>query len=290
MSPSIARIEAAPVHPDAYPVTRVSTEFFLRGVDLLTEAQGDVVDGLIIMTLVCDEMSAPPRKAVGVRPLSRRLGMPYATIRRHVERLTQSGQCAAAKGRGLVVPSAVLRSRRVTTFLRKIYVNAVRLLADLTRIEGASFASASRHPVRSGRLSREQTAIAVAATGLLLSGLRAMRAFWGDLMNGLVFTAIWTANVKHVTNSATAGTRAVLPDSQRQPVSVLAISRSLRLPYETVRRHADALLQAGVCVRIGRDGLRVPAGAIRSVSAGTAITHRLIVDFLAELRQASVKV
>ena len=63
-----------------------------------------------------------------------------------------------------------------------------------------------------------------------------MRRFWGgDLMKRLVYTAIWTANVKHITNSAPAAMRAVLPDSQRQPVGVLAISRSLRLPYETIR-------------------------------------------------------
>lgn len=278
------------VHPDAYPVTRVSTEFHLRGFDLLTGAQGDVVDGLIVMTLVRDQMSEPPRKAASVRALSRRLDMPYATIRRRVEKLVHDGQCIVDRG-GLVVPSSVLRGRRIMTFLRKIYVNAVRLLADLTRIEVASFAATSRRPVRSGRLTREQTTIAVAATGLLLAGIRAMRAFWGgDLMKGLVYTAIWTANVKHVTNSAPAAMRTVLPDSQRQPVSVLAISRSLRLPYETIRRHADALLQAGICVRVGRHGLRVPAHFIQGIPAGIVIGHRLVMDFLTDLRQADVNV
>lgn len=290
MNQPSTQVEPSQVHPDAYPVARVSTEFHLRGFDLLTEAQEDVVDGLIVMTLVREQMSAPRRKAVGVRALSRRLDMPYATIRRHVEKLVLSGQCVA-EGGGLVVPPAVLRSRRVTTFLRKIYVNAVRLLTDLTRIEVASFAARSRRPVRSGRLSREQTDIAVAASGLLLAGIRAMRAFWGgDLMKGLVYTAIWTANVKHVTNTAPAGIRAVLPDSQRKPVSVLAISRSLRLPYETIRRHADALLQAGICVRVGRHGLLVPTRFIRGISAGIVIGHRLVMDFLAELRRVGVKV
>jgi hypothetical protein len=289
MNQSIAQNEPSPVHPDAYPVARVSTEFHLRGVDLLTEAQEDVVDGLIIMTLVRDQMSAPRRKAVGIRALSRRLDMPYTTIRRHVERLVQNGWCVA-KGGSIVVPPAVLRGRRVATFLRKIYVNAVRLLADLTRIDVASFASTSRRPVKSGRLSREQTAIAVAATGLLLAGIRAMRSFWGgDLMKGLVFTAIWTANVKHVTNGA-AAVRAALPDSQRVPVSVLAISRSLRLPYETIRRHADALLQAGICERVGRHGLRVPSKFMQGVPDGIVLGYNLALDFLAELRRAGVKV
>jgi predicted ArsR family transcriptional regulator len=279
------------VHPDAYRVVRVATEFVLRAFDLLTEAHGDVVDGMIVMTLARDRMSVPRRKAAGVRALARRLDMPYATVRRHVEKLMRSGQCAD-EGGGLGVPPALLRSRRLAAFLRKIYVNAVRLLADLTRIEVAAFASTSRRPVKSGRLSRQQTAVAVAATGLLLAGLRGTRAFWGgDLMKGLVYTAIWTANVKHVTNTAPAGLRAVLPDSDRQPVSVLAISRSLRLPYETVRRHAEALVQAGICVRVGRPGLIVPTRFIEDATApGIATAYRLVMDFLAELRRDGVKV
>jgi DNA-binding transcriptional ArsR family regulator len=289
MNQSSTQVGPPEINPDAYPAVRVSTEFHLRGFDLLTEAQGDAVQGLIVMTLVRDQMGAQRRKPAGVRALSRRLGMPYTTIRRHVEKLTERGQCIAKDG-GLVVPPAVLRGRRVTTFLRKIYVNAVRLLVDLTRVNIAAFAATSRRPVRSGRLSREQTAIAVAATGLLLAGMRATRGYWGgDLVKGLVYTAISAANVKHVTNSAGAAIQGVLPDSERQPVSVLGISRSLRLPYETIRRHAEALLQAGICVRVGRNGLLVPTGFIRAVPAGSQMVYRLVMDFLAELRRVGVK-
>ncbi len=290
MNQASTQVGAPEVYPDAYRVVRVATAFYLRGFDLLTEAQGHMIDGLIVMTLVREQAGSQRRKPIGIRALSRRLDMPYSTIRRHVETLAGNGQCVA-KGGGLIVPPAVLRGRRITTFLRKIYVNAVRLLADLTRIDVAAFASTSRRPVKSGRLSKEQTAVAVAATGLLLTGVRSMRGFWGgDLMRGLVYTAIWTANVKHVTNTALAGIRAVLPDSQRQPVSVLAISRSLRLPYETVRRHADALVQEGICVRVGRHGLLVPTRFIEGITSGIAIAYRLVMDFLADLRRAGVKV
>ena len=290
MNQSSTQIGPGGVHPDAYPVTRVSTEFHLRGIDLLTEAQGDVVDGLIVMTLVRDQIGGQRRRnAAGVRALSRRLGMPYTTVRRHVEKLVRGGKCVAKAG-GLVVPPAVLRGRGVTTFLRKIYINAVRLLVDLTRMRIVDFASASRRPIRAGRLGDEQLAIAVAATGLLLAGLRALRAFWGDLMRGLVYTAIWTANVKHVTNSAPAANRWVLDDTQRVPVSVLAISRSLRLPYETVRRHADDLVKDGICVRAGRRGLMIPTSFINTIASGAVITHRLVMDFLSELRRGGVKI
>ena len=289
MNQSSPRIGPSEVHPDAYRVVRVGTEFVLRGFDFLTEAYSDAVDGLIVLTLVGDQMGAPRRQTASVRALATRLDMPYETVRRRVEKLMQSGECVVTRG-SLGVPPALLCSDRITTFLRKIYVNAVRLLTDLTRIEVAAFAPASRRPVQSGRLSPEQTAIAVAATGLLLTGLRSIRSYWDDdLMKGLVYTAIWTANVKLVTNTAPAGLRAVLPDSDRQPVSVLAISRSLRLPYETIRRHADALLQEGICVRAGSHGLTVPTSFIEATTApGIALAYRLVMDFLAELRRAGV--
>lgn len=289
MRRTITHISASQVHRDAYPVTRVSTEFHLRCVDLLTQVEGDLVEALIVMTLVRDQMKAPRHPAGSVRELSRKLDMPAETVRRHVHALVEGGRCVAQDGR-VFVPADVLRGDHVTTFLRKIYVNAIRLLVDLTRIEVAAFASASRLGVQSGRLTKEQAVIAIAATGLALNGLRTLRAFWGDLMKGLVYTAIWTANVKHVTNTAPAANRYLVPDSQRLPVSVLALSRSLRLPYETVRRHAEGLVREGIAVRAGRKGLLVPNAFIERITAGPVITHQLVMDFLAELRAAGVKV
>jgi hypothetical protein len=114
----------------------------------------------------------------------------------------------------------------------------------------------------------------------------------GDFAKGLVFTAIWTANVKHVTNAPTAGGRGILNDSPRLPVSVLAISGALRLPYETVRRHTDALLREGQCVRVGRRGLVVMASTHRQRRnvAAAETSYRIIMAFLAELREAGVEV
>jgi DNA-binding transcriptional ArsR family regulator len=290
MSQPSAPIDPSQFHRDAIPVTRVSTEFHLRAIDLLTGVQDDIIDSLIFMTLVRAQMIGPRRTAVATRELSRMLGMPAETVRRHILSLARRGQCVVTNS-GVAVPSTVLRGRKVKTFLRKIYVNAVRLLADLTRIEVASFASSSRRAVEAGRLTKEQTTIAIAATGLLLAGLRALRTFWGgDLMRGLVYTAIWTANVKHLTNSTPAAHPISLPDSLRVPVSVSAISRSLRLPYETVRRHAESLVQDGICIRVERRGLFVPLAFIQRIAAGPVITHRLAMDFLAALRNAGVRV
>ena len=111
----------------------------------------------------------------------------------------------------------------------------------------------------------------------------------GDFIKGLVFTTIWTANVKHVTNTAPAVSQTVLPDELRLPVSILAISNSLRLPYETVRRHAQALEKAGICHRVGRQGLVVPAETHRKLASGTVQAHGIVTALFAELRRAGLK-
>ncbi len=272
------------------PVARVSTEYYLRAFDSLTRLQQDIADGAIFLALVHGQLIAPNRKAIGVRELSRKIGMPYETVRRHAQGLVRSGKCVSAGG-GLAVPVPMLKGRLITTFMRSIYVDAVRLLVDLTRIGVVTFPSASRRTPSSGRLTKEQTVIAIAGLGLLLAAMRLMRDFWaGDLMKGLVYTAIWTANVKHVANTSLATSSTVLADNQRQPVSVGVVSRSLRLPYETVRRHADALVREGICVRAGRQGLVVLATTHVQTEAGAVAGYRLVIEFLGELRRAGVTV
>ena len=289
MSQSATQIEPF-VPRDTYPVLRVTMEYFLRGVEVLSQLHDDVVASLVFMTLWHGQMQAPDRAPVRIRELSRKLGMPYETVRRHARTLVQSGQCVEESG-GLAVPAAVMRSPRAAAMLRRNYVNVVRVLRDLTRVGVARFSVGSDRPLRSGRLSKEQTVIGLVGTGLLLTGYRELRKFaGGDLMKGLIFTAIWTANVKHVTNTSAAGDRGILKDSQRLPVSALAISRSLRLPYETVRRHADALLKQGQCVRVGRKGLVVLARTHRRNVPTSAAAYHIVMAFLAELRNAGVKV
>jgi DNA-binding transcriptional regulator YhcF (GntR family) len=275
---------------DTYPVLRVTVEYFLRGVEVLSQLHDDVVASLVFMTLWHGQMQAPGRGPVGIRELSRKLGMPYETVRRHVRTLVQGGLCIEEKG-GLAVPPAAMRGPLAAAMLRRTYVNVVRVLRDLTRIGVARFSLGADRPLRSRRLTKEQTMIGIAGTGLLLTGYRELRKFaGGDLMKGLVFTAIWTANVKHVTNTSAAGDRAILQDSQRLPVSALAMARSLRLPYETVRRHADALLKEGQCVRVGRKGLVVMASTHQRNVPTSAAAYHIVMAFLAELRNAGVKV
>lgn len=103
-----------------------------------------------------------------------------------------------------------------------------------------------------------------------------------------MFTAIRAANVKRITNTHGAN-RDILPASDRRPVSMMAISNSMKLPYETVRRHTAKLVKKGICVRVGRNGLVVPAAAYRKMTLEAGTVVQLVFDFMDDLRSSGIK-
>lgn len=290
MSQSAPQNEPVAIPPATYPMVRISSEFFLRGIDLLTEVQGDkLIPGLVFMVVWHCHMQRPDDDAVAVREIARRLNLPYETVRRHAMALVRSGQCTST-ARGIAVVPAVVRSRPMLEVLHRIHLNAERMLIDLTRAGLAKYQALPAAAPRRGTLPREQMVVATAATGRLLEGVRLLGDHWsGDVLRALVFTALWTANVKHVTNTAPAASQTVLPDELRKPVSVLAISDSLRLPYETVRRHVAALEKEGICLRVGRQGWVVLGATHRTFASRAVRTHDLLVSLLTDLRRAGVK-
>lgn len=287
MSQQAPQNEPAGIPQDTYPMVRISSEFFLRGIDLLTQVQDDkLISGLVFMAAWQDHMAHPGNRALAVRELARRVNLPYETVRRHAAELVRGGHCVATR-EGISVEPSVLKSKAHNEMIRRVYLNAERMLVDLTRAGMAKFQPL---PSRRGRLTREQMVVATIATDRLLAGIRVIGDYWdGDVLRALVFTAIWTANVKHVTNSAGAASQVVLADELRIPVSVLAISNSLRLPYETVRRHALALERQGICHRAGRQGLVVPGAVHRTFASRAVKTHELLTSLLVDLRRAGVK-
>ena len=83
-----------------------------------------------------------------------------------------------------------------------------------------------------------------------------------DLVTALTFLAIGRANVRSLVSDPAAfrpyvGLEQIPPDTLREPVSVYAIARDLRIPYETVRRHARKLCEAGLC-ESGPNGMVIP--------------------------------
>ncbi len=83
-----------------------------------------------------------------------------------------------------------------------------------------------------------------------------------DLIRGIVFLAVAQANRPRFSDLARSGlapwTRG---DAALKPVSVLSLSESLKLPYETARRRVLALVRDGLVVRVA-DGIVVPNAVI----------------------------
>ncbi len=135
--------------------------------------------------------------------------------------------------------------------------------------EGAlAVAQTSRHHHQHSDVAPPPNVRALLRVGneYFLRTLDRLAVMHGDIVSALVFNAIWTANVKHITNSGANSNFGSMddipPDSVRRPISVLALSSSLRIPYETVRRYVQDLLKQGLCVRLGGKGILVPAAVL----------------------------
>jgi hypothetical protein len=124
-------------------------------------------------------------------------------------------------------------------------------------------------------------------------GLRALRLLidpYGDLQAGIVAQSIVAANTAHLDAPMGEGWRYAgidqpPPEQVKRPVSVLTLSRSLGLPYETLRRQVRRLIEARVCVRI-KGGLVVPMAVVERPSAAQAMLAnvRYVRQFVGNLR------
>lgn len=90
----------------------------------------------------------------------------------------------------------------------------------------------------------------------------------GELVDGIILAAIIHGNVSAFSLEGPRdehGAECEAPDAARRPVSVYALSKRLRMPYETTRRHVQGLVGKGLCVRVGRQGVIVPTEALAQV-------------------------
>lgn len=88
----------------------------------------------------------------------------------------------------------------------------------------------------------------------------AKRVHTDDAVRAIIFTAIWSANVSHIrSKSGFDGVDDLPSDEHRRPVTVSRIAQLVGMPAETVRRYVLRLINDGVCQRLGRKGVIVPA-------------------------------
>lgn len=133
-----------------------------------------------------------------------------------------------------------------------------------------------------------RVATRLSAAYIMRAALLASATSDGDLMLALVLRAILSANVDYLDNpphNATQfhGLDNDVPDDLKRPVSVLALSSSLELAYETTRRYVKKLIKRGYCVKV-RGGVIVTPTALNTpldhdgMFQNLANLHRLFKD------------
>jgi hypothetical protein len=175
------------------------------------------------------------RRPVSVRAVAASMQLPYETARRNIRRLEGLGVCVTNPA-GVVVPASFMLSPAYFEAARRGHERLLalyRVLAARGLLEPlpAPNYEEAEPPVRGAvRLMSD----------FLLRSAEATVSRTGDFVAALVILPLL---------AVAAGADGALP-----PMSSAALARRTRLPAETVRRHAAALVARGLCNR-GRSGL-----------------------------------
>ncbi len=307
----------ADAEPDSSPpanvraTMRVSIEFLLRILDSLAEIAGhDLLKGWIITALWTTNVRhlintsanltygsidvVPPdevRRPVSVLALSNSLRLPYETVRRYVDILIKEGLCVRVSGHGVMVPASAFLNADVA-HIRAQLANVRRFVGELRRcgvdLKPYHTMTAIKAPSDESLPANVRAVMRLTTDFFVYSAEMLSRTFDDNFVAGVIFTAIWTSNVRHITNSDAnlefGGIDDLPPDSMRRPISVLALANSLHIPYETVRRTANRLVRDGACIRVGAEGLIVPRAVLeedrfkKTVAALLPRVHRFLAD------------
>ena len=178
------------------------------------------------------------RRPVSINAIAASLGLPFETVRRRVKGLCAGGVCSIG-AEGVVVPASFLGS---PAYLQSVMTGHERLRRFYFELKAAGLADglpASAYP--------PEEVVPVRAAARLLSDyiLRVIEGLMREAAN-VVSLMILIALVD-----------AALDEPPRS-LSASGLSRALRLPMETVRRHLSLLQDEGLCVRGGAGAAMTP--------------------------------
>jgi DNA-binding Lrp family transcriptional regulator len=203
-------------------------------------------------------LAEPPpahlRRPVSISALSVMLGLPFETVRRHVQRLVASGDCRLSRD-GLQVP---VRALDDADHRRTLAANH-DLVRDLYLCLRDCGSPATLHPPEGSQAGAAPAVRAVArhAYDHLLRFIAAVLPLGDDLITTLLLLTVWRENVER--SDATAGRNDfLLADRAREPVPASRLLRRLGLSEATTHRRLRAAALEGKCL-ISKRGAIVPA-------------------------------
>jgi hypothetical protein len=151
------------------------------------------------------------------------------------------------------------------------------------------------HPVAEADAAVGRLAVRLSTEFVLRFVAEVSKRHQGDLLEGLILLTIITANSSHVDHDPKnprqfVAIEDVHPDEISRPVSILAVSGSLGMPYETVRRYVNRLLKTGACVRV-KGGLIVPAEWLHTQANYQSLRENMVSlrRFLGALKRGGIE-
>lgn len=182
------------------------------------------------------QMQAPApdheRRRVSINAVANSLGLPFETVRRRIRRLVDADVCDLNSD-GVIVPARFLSSPDYVQSVVQGHHRLRRFYYDLRDAELIDELPAAAY-------APDQVPIRAAARLLADYVLRTSDGLMreaGNVISTLVLVALLAAALREQGGLL------------HRPVSAKAIAEHLRLPMETVRRHAAGLAEAGLCAR-----------------------------------------
>jgi len=164
---------------------------------------------------------------ITINALAASLARPFETIRRHVNAMLDVGLLARGP-RGIFVPDGVVSRPVIASLLATQHDQFVRLVEKMA-------ASGIALPAPRA-LPYDPSAGTVAALDALLDAVEFGAAHYGCWLEMVILATVVCAND-------------LAAEDDPVPVTIVAIARTLAMPYSTIRRHAEAMLHEGALLR-----------------------------------------
>jgi hypothetical protein len=131
------------------------------------------------------------------------------------------------------------------------------------------------HPTLAADAAKARVAVRLCTEYFLRTAQLLTEHAGGDLLTAVILRAIVAGNIGYLDDdleksSVYGSLENVPPDDLRRPISVLAVSRSLSLPFETTRRHVKKLIGAGLCIKV-KGGIVAPSSTMRGPREDQAV-------------------
>jgi DNA-binding Lrp family transcriptional regulator len=231
--------------------------------------------------------NAPPdelRRPVSINALAASLGIPFETVRRHVNRLISQGFIATAPG-GIYVPTSVLVSPQFVTAAVDRYRRVRRFYEDL--VAGGAIEAMPAPPPPAGHPQAPIRAVGRILGDYFFRTMSSLHQIVPDPLTGLLLLDVIRASTEHVPSGQAAGAmrQGWISDAERTPAPVAQLARRLGIPYETARRRVGSLVEQGFCRR-ERGGVLL-ASAYRESAAVQCMTSDNLINVRRMFRQVA---